>query len=113
MELSRAARLPVHAKAHLRTELGGENSETQTSAPVKKQTPKAAKTKAAASANERMSVVRSTKQFVNSIVTGLLGMVLGMVLLAEPPGPGMGSGIMSPPPNVRPPGLKNVAFSRT
>src|SRR6202162_4584266 len=58
---------------------------------------------------ERMSAVFSTRQFVNSMVTGFLGMAL---LAGAAPGQGMGSGIMSPPPNVRPPGLKNVGIQQ-
>ena len=60
-----------------------------------------------------MSAVCSTRQFANSIVAGFLGLALGMALLAGAAwGQGMGSGIMSPPPNVRPPGLKNVGIQQ-
>src|SRR5260370_16801248 len=58
---------------------------------------------------ERMSAVCSTRQFVNSMVTVFLGMAL---LAGAARGQGMGSGIMSPPPNVRPPGLKNVGIQQ-
>src|SRR5260370_38984421 len=60
-----------------------------------------------------MSAVCSTRQFVNSMVVGFLGMALGMAFLAgASAGQGMGSGIMSPPPNGRPPGLKNVGIQQ-
>ncbi len=58
---------------------------------------------------ERMSAVCSTKQFVNSMVACFLAMAL---LAGAAWGQGMGSGIMSPPPNVRPPGLKNVGIQQ-
>src|SRR6266571_4982591 len=61
----------------------------------------------------RTFAVCSTRQFVNSMVAGFLGIALVMVLLAgTASGQGMGSGIMSPPPNVRPPGLKNVGIQQ-
>jgi len=47
------------------------------------------------------------KQFANSIAITLPGLAL---LAAVAWGQGMGQGIMSPPPNVRPPGLKNVGI---
>jgi protein SCO1/2 len=53
--------------------------------------------------------VCSTKQFANSIVVGFLGLAL---LAGAAWGQGMTTGIMSPPPNVRPPGLKNVAIQQ-
>src|SRR6202047_38607 len=60
-----------------------------------------------------MSAVRSTRQFMNSVMAGLLAITLGLSLLAgAAQGQGMGSGIMSPPPNVRPPGLKNVGIQQ-
>jgi len=43
------------------------------------------------------------------MVAGFLGMAL---LAGAAWGQGMGSGIMSPPPNVRPPGLKNVGIQQ-
>jgi hypothetical protein len=50
MELIEQRGLPVHAEgASSAQSTAAKNSETKTSAPVKKQTPKAAKTKAAAS----------------------------------------------------------------
>src|SRR5258708_14093220 len=65
----------------------------------------------------RISAVRSTRQFVNSMAAGFPTMAptiaLGMALLAGAAwGQGTGSGIMSPPPNVRPPGLKNVGIQQ-
>ncbi len=57
----------------------------------------------------RTSAVCSTRQFVNSMVAGFLGMAF---LTGAASGQGMGSGIMSPPPNVRPPGLKNVGIQQ-
>ena len=51
----------------------------------------------------------STRQIANSIVAVFLGLAL---LAAAAWGQGMGNGIMSPPPNVRPPGLKNVAIQQ-
>jgi len=57
--------------------------------------------------------VRSTRQFANSIVTGFLGLTLGLAFLSGAAwGQGMGANIMSPPPNVRPPGLKNVGIQQ-
>ena len=58
----------------------------------------------------RISAVCSTRQFVNSMVTGFLG--VSLLLAGAAWGQGMGSGIMSPPPNVRPPGLKNVGIQQ-
>jgi protein SCO1/2 len=86
-----------------------------------------------------MFAVRSTRQFANSIVSGVIlsrakasakrmfsrsrrarpelaegtAALLALVLLASAAwGQGMGQGIMSPPPNVRPPGLKNVGIQQ-
>ncbi len=56
---------------------------------------------------ERMFAVRSTKQFANSMAAALLG----LVLLAGAAW-AQGNYIMSPPPNVRPPGLKNVGIQQ-
>lgn len=56
-----------------------------------------------------MFAVRSTKQFANSIMAGLLGLAL---LAGTAWGQGMSKGIMSPPTNVRPPGLKNVGIQQ-
>jgi protein SCO1 len=56
-----------------------------------------------------MFAVCSTKQFANSIAITLLGLAF---LAGAAWGQGMGSGIMSPPPNVRPPGLKNVGIQQ-
>jgi protein SCO1/2 len=53
--------------------------------------------------------VRSTRQFANSMVAGFLGLAL---LPGAAWGQGMGNGIMSPPANVRPPGLNNVAIQQ-
>jgi protein SCO1/2 len=56
---------------------------------------------------ERMSAVRSTKQFANSTAVALLGLaLLAGAAWAQ------GNYIMSPPPNVRPPGLKNVGIQQ-
>src|SRR5437660_257295 len=44
------------------------------------------------------------------MVTGFLG--VSLLLAGAAWGQGMGSGIMSPPPNVRPPGLKNVGIQQ-
>jgi protein SCO1/2 len=52
--------------------------------------------------------VRSTKQFANLMVMGLLG----LALVGAAWGQGMSQGIMSPPANVRPPGLKNVGVQQ-
>lgn len=49
------------------------------------------------------------RTFTNSITAGLLGLVL---LSGAAWGQGMSQGIMSPPPNVRPPGLKNVGIQQ-
>ncbi|HEX9110496.1 MAG TPA: SCO family protein [Terriglobales bacterium] len=51
----------------------------------------------------------STRQFANSMVTGFLGLAL---LAGAAWGQGMGNSIISPPPNVRPPGLKNVGIQQ-
>lgn len=88
-----------------------------------------------------MFAVRSTKQFANSIVAGVLlngartsavilsgartsakrrfsrsrriPTLLALLLLAAAAfGQGMSQGIMSPPANVRPPGLKNVGIQQ-
>jgi protein SCO1/2 len=59
---------------------------------------------------KRMSV-RTTKQFANSIVPAFLGLALGLALLAGA-AHAQGNYIMSPPPNVRPPGLKNVGIQQ-
>jgi protein SCO1 len=57
--------------------------------------------------------VRSTRQFANSMVAAALGLALGLVFLAGTAwGQGMGDSLMSPPPNVRPPGLKNVGIQQ-
>jgi len=57
--------------------------------------------------------VRSTTKFANSMVAGLLGLALGLAFLAGAAwGQGMGDSILSPPPNVRPPGLKNVGIQQ-
>jgi protein SCO1/2 len=53
--------------------------------------------------------VRTTQQFLNSILTALLGVVL---LAGWAWAQGMNQGIMSPPPSVRPPGLKNVGIQQ-
>jgi protein SCO1/2 len=53
--------------------------------------------------------VSSTKQFVNSITKVLLGLGL---LAGVAWGQGMTRSIMSPPPSVRPPGLKNVGIQQ-
>ncbi len=54
-----------------------------------------------------MSAVRSTKKFANSMAVGLFGLVLlAGVAWAQ------GNYIMSPPPNVRPPGLQNVGIQQ-
>jgi protein SCO1/2 len=45
--------------------------------------------------------------FANSMMMGFLGLAL---LTGAAWGQGMGNDIMSPPPNVRPPGLKNVGI---
>src|SRR5271163_2959465 len=56
---------------------------------------------------ERMFAVPSTKQFANSMAVAVLGLVLlAGVAWAQ------GNYIMSPPPNVRPPGLKNVGIQQ-
>src|ERR1019366_6790301 len=57
----------------------------------------------------RMFAVCNTRQFVNSMVVCFLGLAL---LGGAAWGQGMGNGIMSPPPNVRPPGLKNVGIQQ-
>ena len=55
----------------------------------------------------------STKQFANSIAAGFLGPALVLAFLAGAAwGQGMSNGVMSPPPNVRPPGLKNVGIQQ-
>src|SRR5437899_5600416 len=72
--------------------------------------PKQRRLKPPLRANERTSAVCSTRQFVNSMVTGFLG--VSLLLAGAAWGQGMGSGIMSPPPNVRPPGLKNVGIQQ-
>ena len=51
----------------------------------------------------------STRQFANSMVAGFLGLAL---LAGAAWGQSMGYSIMSPPPNVRPPGLKNVGIQQ-
>jgi protein SCO1/2 len=56
-----------------------------------------------------MFAVCNTRQFVNSMVVCFLGLAL---LGGAAWGQGMGNGIMSPPPNVRPPGLKNVGIQQ-
>jgi protein SCO1/2 len=56
-----------------------------------------------------MFAVCNTRQFVNSMVVCFLGLAL---LGGSAWGQGMGNGIMSPPPNVRPPGLKNVGIQQ-
>ena len=56
-----------------------------------------------------MFLVCSTRQFANSTVKRFLGLAL---LAGAAMGQGMGNGIMSPPPNVRPPGLKNVGIQQ-
>jgi len=57
--------------------------------------------------------VRSIRQFANSTVTGFLAMALGLAFLGGAAwGQGMGDSVMSPPPNVRPPGLKNVGIQQ-
>lgn len=56
-----------------------------------------------------MLEVQRTSKFANSIAEALVGLVL---LSATVWGQGMGQGIMSPPPNVRPPGLKNVGIQQ-
>ncbi|HLN28685.1 MAG TPA: SCO family protein [Gemmataceae bacterium] len=58
---------------------------------------------------ERTFAVCNTRQFVNSMVVCFLGLAL---LAGAAWGQGMGNGIMSPPPNVRPPGLKNVGIQQ-
>jgi len=58
---------------------------------------------------QRTLAVRSTRQFVNSIAQVFLGLAL---LAGAARGQGMGNDIMSPPPNVRPPGLKNVGIQQ-
>jgi protein SCO1/2 len=57
----------------------------------------------------RTFAVCSTWQFANSIGVGCLGLAL---LAGAAWGQGMGNGIMSPPPTVRPPGLKNVGIQQ-
>jgi protein SCO1 len=60
----------------------------------------------------RTFAVCSTRQFANSIVMRLVTGLLGLTLLAAAAhAQGMGN-IMSPPPNMRPPGLKNVAIKQ-
>ena len=56
-----------------------------------------------------MFAVRSIKRFTNSMVAGFLGLVL---LAGAAFGQGLSNGIMAPSPNVRPPGLKNVAIQQ-
>ncbi|HYU46849.1 MAG TPA: SCO family protein [Terriglobales bacterium] len=57
--------------------------------------------------------MRSAKQFANSMAVGFLGLALGLAFLGGAAwGQGMGDSIMSPPPNVRPPGLKNVGIQQ-
>jgi protein SCO1/2 len=46
------------------------------------------------------------------MMAGFLGLVLVTLLAAAAWGQGMGDGLMSPPPNVRPPGLKNVGIQQ-
>jgi protein SCO1/2 len=41
-----------------------------------------------------------------------MALLLGLALAGAARGQGMGQGIMSPPPNVRPPGLKNVGIQQ-
>jgi protein SCO1 len=53
--------------------------------------------------------VYSTKQRANSIAITLLGFAF---LAGAASGQGVGPGVMSPPPNVRPPGLKNVGIQQ-
>lgn len=58
---------------------------------------------------------RSTKQFLNSIVPAFLSLALGLALLPAllaGAAHAQGNYIMSPPPNVRPPGLKNVGIQQ-
>jgi protein SCO1/2 len=51
--------------------------------------------------------------FANSMMLGFLGLALGLAFLGGAAwGQGMANGIMSPPPNVRPPGLKNVGIQQ-
>ena len=50
--------------------------------------------------------MRITRQSLNSI----LGLALGLTLSANAWAQGMNQGILSPPANVRPPGLKNVGI---
>jgi protein SCO1 len=51
--------------------------------------------------------------FANSTMVGFLGLALGLAFPAAAAwGQGMGNGIMSPPANVRPPGLKNVGIQQ-
>jgi protein SCO1/2 len=51
--------------------------------------------------------------FANSMVVGFLGLALGLAFPAGAAwGQDMGGGIMAPPPNVRPPGLKNVGIQQ-
>jgi len=56
-----------------------------------------------------MSAVCSTRQFANSVVLSLLGVAF---FAGAAWGQGMGNSIMSVPPNVRPPGLKNVGIQQ-
>ena len=52
--------------------------------------------------------MRGTKQFANLFVAGLLS----LTLVSAAWGQAMSRGIMSPPANVRPPGLKNVGIQQ-
>ncbi len=62
---------------------------------------------------KRMFAVRSTRQFVNSMAVAVLGLGLGLAFLVGASwGQDMGNYIMSPAPNVRPPGLKNVGIQQ-
>src|SRR5271155_3097527 len=59
--------------------------------------------------------VRSTQQFLNSIVPAFRGLALGLALvlaLLAGSAQAQGNYIMSPPPNVRPPGLQNVGIQQ-
>ncbi|MGA7139961.1 MAG: SCO family protein [Terriglobales bacterium] len=59
--------------------------------------------------------MRSTQQFLNSIVPAFRGLALGLALvlaLLAGAAQAQGNYIMSPPPNVRPPGLKNVGIQQ-
>jgi protein SCO1 len=60
-------------------------------------------------APEEEFAVRSTNQFMNSSLKALLGLIL---LTGVAWGQGMSRSIISPPANVRPPGLKNVGIEQ-